>query len=60
MKNNILEHERNLFEDYIKRNWDKKHHNFSLNDDGDYFYNAMDDAFMVWLAAKGWEYPECI
>lgn len=36
---------RNQFEDYIKHNWKKKFHNFSIKDDGEYFYIAMQDAY---------------
>ena len=41
---------RTQFEDYIKESWHKKHHNFSINDDGTYFYNAMQDSFEAFYA----------
>jgi hypothetical protein len=56
MNSELIEKERELFEAYIRRNWERKHHNFSLKDDGNYFYSTMEDAFMVWLGSKGWEY----
>lgn len=43
------------FENWIKNNWDRKHHNFSVKDNGKYFYYSMQDAFDVWLGAKGIE-----
>ena len=48
------EQEQKEFEDWIVKNWAKKYHNFSINEDGTYFYSAMDDAFYVWLGARGW------
>ena len=38
------------FEDYIRTYWDKKYHNFSIKDDGNYFYNAMQDAYDAFCA----------
>jgi hypothetical protein len=36
---------REQFEAYIRHYWKKKFHNFSIKDDGEYFYVAMQDAF---------------
>lgn len=55
MEINHLEKEQSEFEDWIRKNWTKKHHNFSIKDDGDYYYDAMETAFNVWLGARGWE-----
>jgi VCBS repeat-containing protein len=50
----ITEIERKEFEDWIKSNWDSMYHNFSIKKNGDYFYNAMEDAWAVWLGARGY------
>jgi len=55
MNNPMLEKEREEFEYWVRQNWSRKHHNFSIKDDGEYFYNAMNDAFSVWLGARGWQ-----
>lgn len=47
---------REEFEQWVRKNWDKKYRNFSIMDDGKYFYGAMQDAFDVWCGAKGIEF----
>jgi hypothetical protein len=52
----VIDVYRDAFEAWVRKNWERKHHNFSVKDDGKYFYTAMQDAFDVWLGAKGMEY----
>ncbi len=44
--------ERKRFQYWVLNNWKAQHHNFSLKENGSYFYIAMEDAWQVWLAAK--------
>ena len=50
----ITDIERKQFQEWISNNWSPKHHNFSLKENGDYFYGAMEDAWGVWLGARGY------
>jgi hypothetical protein len=47
--------ERSKFENYIKTNWEKKYHNFSIVDDV-YYFGAMQDAWRIWLFARDFVY----
>jgi VCBS repeat-containing protein len=53
-KMDITNNERKEFQQWILDNWNSKHHNFSIKENGDYFYSAMEDAWGVWLGAKGY------
>ena len=46
--------ERKEFQQWITENWSPKYHNFSLKENGTYFYDVMEDAWGVWLGAKGY------
>ena len=46
--------ERMDFQRWITANWLPKYHNFSLKDNNRYFFEAMEDAWGVWLGAKGY------
>ena len=50
----MTNNERKEFQQWILDNWNSKHHNFSIKENGDYFYSAMEDAWGVWLGAKGY------
>lgn len=50
-----IDEERKLFQQWIMNNWNPKYHNFSLKDDGKYYYSTMQDCFDVWLGAKGYD-----
>ena len=52
----VIDVYRDEFEAWVRKNWDRKFHNFSVMDDNKYFYGAMQDAFDVWLGSKGMEY----
>lgn len=47
--------ERSKFEDYIRKNWDKKYHNFSIVNE-QYYFGSMQDAWRVWLYARNYTY----
>jgi len=46
--------ERKQFQEWITNNWLPKYHNFSIKENGTYFYDAMEDAWGVWLGARGY------
>lgn len=49
---NFAEKERARFEQWIKIDWNAKYHNFSLKENGEYYFDAMEDAWGIWLLAK--------
>ena len=44
--------ERLRFQEWILNHWLPRYQNFSLKEDGKYYFNAMEDAWTLWLAAK--------
>lgn len=52
MINNNITTERLRFQEWILNNWKPKYHNFSLKEDGKYYFDSMEDAWTLWLAAK--------
>ena len=49
----VTDKERKEFQNWIIGNWLPKYHNFSLKEDGEYYFGAMEDAWGVWLGARG-------
>jgi hypothetical protein len=49
----LTDKERRDFQHWISVNWHPKYHNFSIKEDGSYYFDAMEDAWGVWLGAKG-------
>ena len=44
--------EKESFKRYIEENWNPKNHNFSIKDNGDYYYSAMQDAWDIWIDSR--------
>lgn len=44
--------ERLRFQEWILRDWHPKYHNFSLKENGEYYFQHMEDCWRIWLAAK--------
>jgi len=42
---------RKAFTNWIMLNWEQKHHDFRIKDDGEYWSWAMQDAWEVWQAS---------
>ena len=40
-----------MFQQWIADNWKDEYHNFSKNQDGDYWYYPMQSAWEVWQGA---------
>ena len=44
--------EKEYFEEFIKETWDKKYHNFSVTDEGTYYFSQMEDAWVTWWTGR--------
>lgn len=52
MTNNNISKERLRFQTWVLDHWHPRYHNFSLKENGAYYYQIMEDCWQVWLAAK--------